>query len=270
MKLTFAIALILAELGVGVLLMLPLIPIGEVRKSFFTFHSMLAAVCFALAAGVNHFELDSMVPALGLSGATVISIASFAGAHMEKAVLTRALHGLAALVGFVFGIVLTVIALGERIDATHGLKVTEAILVVVWTAGALLGAVLLGTTHNAMGLGHWYLISRNLSFAHLIRVSKILLGIIGVRTLLLVAVLLALPHIAPLFSQPYLNRLYSVNGDLMFFLMRILWGLGLPAMLALMSWRCAVGRANQAATGLLYLCEVSVLFGELFAAYLMV
>jgi hypothetical protein len=74
----------------------------------------------------------------------------------------------------------------------------------------------------------------------------------------------------PAESYEFVSQLFSTNGNLMFFVMRVLWGLVLPFALAFMSWRCAVGKANQAATGLLYLCEVSVLFGELFAAYLMI
>ena len=34
--------------------------------------------------------------------------------------------------------------------------------------------------------------------------------------------------------------------------------------------RCVQEKANQAATGLLYVAEISVLFGELFAAVLLI
>jgi hypothetical protein len=34
--------------------------------------------------------------------------------------------------------------------------------------------------------------------------------------------------------------------------------------------QCAQQKSNQSATGLLYLMEISVLFGELFAAYLLI
>ena len=56
MKLAFAAILILTELGVGVLLFMPLAPVHEVRRSYFTFHSMFAAVCFALAGIINRFR----------------------------------------------------------------------------------------------------------------------------------------------------------------------------------------------------------------------
>jgi hypothetical protein len=44
----------------------------------------------------------------------------------------------------------------------------------------------------------------------------------------------------------------------------------LPLVLAVMVLRCANDKANQPATGLLYVMEISVLFGELFAAYLLI
>lgn len=270
MKLTLAVALILAEFGVGVLLMLPLVPIAEVKKSFFTFHGMLAAVCFALAGGLHAIEFQAPLAAAGLGVALVACVASFGTSHLEKPTTTRLLHGIGAIAGIAFGIVLPLYGLSARLGTAQGSDVITPALVGAWMLSALLGAVLLGCVHNAMGLGHWYLISRNLSFGYLIRITKVLLAVLGVRLVVLVLVLLAMPHLAPLHSRQYLPQLFSVSGNLMFFLMRVMWGLALPIVLAVMSWRCAVGKANQAATGLLYLCEVSVLFGELFAAYLMV
>jgi hypothetical protein len=52
--------------------------------------------------------------------------------------------------------------------------------------------------------------------------------------------------------------------------MRVLWGLILPLVLGLLAIGCAQQKANQAATGMLYVTEISVLFGELFAAYLLI
>lgn len=269
MKLTLAVSLILVELGTGVLLLLPLVPMTEVRRSFFSFHSMLAGVCFALAAGMHLVELDSRTTGLGLLAATFLCAVNFGVARLDKLHLARWLHLAAGAVALAFGIVGSLLALAGTMRAAHGADAIPAALVGIWIASALLGALLLGAVHDAMALGHWYLISRNLSFSYLIRITKVLLGTIGVRTIFLVVALVVVPLVAPLFGGQYRYHLFSVSGDLMFFLMRVLWGLLLPALLAVMAWRCAVGKANMAATGLLYLCEVSVLFGELFAAYLL-
>jgi hypothetical protein len=49
-----------------------------------------------------------------------------------------------------------------------------------------------------------------------------------------------------------------------------LLGLAVPGVLGVMVLQCVRRQANQAATGLLYIAEVSVIFGELFAAYLLI
>lgn len=64
--------------------------------------------------------------------------------------------------------------------------------------------------------------------------------------------------------------MWSIHGNLFFFLMRILWGLGLPMVLGLLVLQCAQQQSNQSATSLLCLMEISVLFGELFAAHLLI
>lgn len=270
MKLTLAVSLILVELGTGVLWLLPLVPMTEVRRSFFVFHSMLAGVCFALATGLHLVVLDSRTTGLGLLAATLLCAVSFGVARLDKLHPARWLHLAAGGVALAFGIVGSLLALAGTMRAAHGADAIPAALVVVWIASAVLGALLLGAAHDAMALGHWYLISRNLSFSYLVRITKALLGIIAARTIFLVVALALFPVVAPSFGESYRFHLFSTNGDLMFFLMRVLWGLLLPALLAVMAWRCAVGKANMAATGLLYLCEFCVLFGELFAAYLLV
>lgn len=262
MKLTFAIALILGQLGTGVLLWMPLIPIREVRPSFFSFHSVLAGCCFALAAGVHGIELGSPWPAAGLVLAAVLCAAAFGAARMGRATQTRLWQALAAVAGLIFGVLLPVGA------SVSGVESATTGLLWLWLLQALVGTMLLGVAHDAMALGHWYLISRNLSFAHLIRLTRLLLGMLVGRGLLLGVSLWLLPQLAPAYGQLVLPRLMSPHADLLFLLMRCAWGLVLPLVLAGMAWRCAAGRANQAATGLLYLTEFSVLFGELFAARL--
>lgn len=258
MKLSAAIALILVQLGTGVLLTMPLIPVSEVRRSYFTFHTMMAAVCFALAAGVEFSVFGNFVLGLVLLLAMTLCVVAFAMVKAENFGLLRAVYLISAGVG-------AFVIVGSKPDWKGFTWDSD------WIGlSFLMGALLLGVAHNAMALGHWYLLSRNLSFSYLIRITKLLLAALGIRTFLLIAVLLLLSHAGSVYSQQYIARCFSLEGDLLFFLMRVLWGLALPLVLAFMAWRCAVGKANQAATGLLYLCEVSVLFGELFAAYLMV
>jgi len=255
-KLSLAITVILVELGAGVLLTMPLVPIKEVRSSFFTFHSLMAMVCFVLAACICGFVLRSSPWLTGMLVAlALLCIGSFSAVRLRKFDLMQYLHVGGSMLG---------------IACLFGLAAYWLSPFALWRWwSTILGCALLGTAHNAMALAHWYLISRNLSFAYLIRITKLLLLALGLRSAYLVF------YLYSVFLNPtdtlYLDgRLLSINGDLVFFLFRVLWGLALPLVLAFMAWRCAVGKSNQAATGLLYLCEFSVLFGELFAAYLMI
>jgi hypothetical protein len=130
--------------------------------------------------------------------------------------------------------------------------------------------VLLGATHIGMVLGHWYLLMRRLSFVYLQRFAQLLLGAVALRSLWLIITLGMLDNYDPLLAANFLPALWSPGGHLFFMLMRLLWGIALPLVLAVLVLRCVDSKANQAATGLLYVCEISVLFGELFAAYLLI
>jgi hypothetical protein len=140
-------------------------------------------------------------------------------------------------------------------------------LVLLWS-GRTGGGLLLGATNVAMILGHWYLVTPRLSFEHLERVSQIQLAVVGLRIVLLLATLGALDTIDEKLANSFIPNLWAVNGNLFFFEMRVPWGLVLPLVLGLLVFRCVKEKANQAATEMLYVMEISVLFGELFAAYL--
>jgi hypothetical protein len=270
MRLGFAVALILTELGAGVLLFLPLVPIAEVRKSYFSFHSMLAAICFALAAVVLRGSLQQPCLDGGLLIATVLCAASFGTARWGKFTLTRVFHNVAVFMVVVFSLYGTVLTMGFKASEAAGSGGFSTTLLLLWLLNALLGAWLLGSAHGAMALGHWYLIMRNLSFEHLIRATKVLMLSLTVRAAFLILCWALISRTEYFYTQSYLRHLFFGGVDFLFFLMRVLWGLLLPFIFAFMAWRCTLSKSNQAATGLLYLCEVSVLFGELFAAYLMI
>ena len=80
--------------------------------------------------------------------------------------------------------------------------------------------------------------------------------------------MVSLRRFDPQLAGVLIPSLWSPHGNLFFLLMRILWGLALPLVLGFMVLRCAQRNANQAATGMLFVTLISVLFCELFAAYL--
>ncbi|MBI4575810.1 MAG: hypothetical protein HY722_06050 [Planctomycetes bacterium] len=117
---------------------------------------------------------------------------------------------------------------------------------------ALSGALVLGAVFLAMILGHFYLVVPKLAIAPLQRSIR-LLGIgLATRTVVLGIVLVM--------AGPPAEALW--RGELVFFALRVLFGLAAPAVLAWMAWEGARLRATRSATGILYGACVLVLAGE--------
>ena len=128
--------------------------------------------------------------------------------------------------------------------------------------------LLLGWSLTTMLLGHWYLVVPRLTFRHLIVFCWVLLGVVLVRCAMDGWTLVVSHGVDP-FAEPNPWRLLvDPNGQGMFFWFRILWGLAIPLLLALMSLHCARNRSNQSATGILYVLVVGALIGEITALYI--
>lgn len=234
MRLLQVLAVVLFEFGAGNLLMTCLLPPRVIRSSYFSFNCLLGATALAGAWLLTRTAV-LFVPVV----AAGVAMALF---RREQPVIGRA--------------ILFVAALGAWVSGLPSLATDRAMMIHVAA-----GAFLLGATNGSMILGHWYLIMRQLSFDYLKRFVWILLVAIAARAgLFAVRVTLQREQLRP--------SLWSTQGDLIFVIIRVVLGLAMPAVLAVMALRCVQIRNNQAATGLLYVTEVCVLFGELFAAYL--
>ena len=264
MKLIQVLCIVLTELSVGSLLMTCLLPPREIRSSFFTFNSLLCALTAALAFMLSKWLLQSAWADVRFLGLTVIgATAAFGAFRLDKPDLGRLLLLVSGLLGFVLGLM----PLAGHILAARGVETTAPGF---FDAGVISGTLLLGATNVGMILGHWYLLMRRLSFEHLLRFAQLVLGAIGVRIAVVFGTMLFLGRFDAQLAGAFIPSLWSIHGNLFFFLMRILWGLALPLALGLMVLRCVQDKANQAATGMLYVMQISVLFGELFAAYLLI
>ena len=264
MKLIQVLCMVLTELSIGSLLMTCLLPPREIRMSFFTFISLFCALSAALALTLSRALLQSTWADIRFLGLTVIGATAAYGAfRLDRPDLGRLLLFISGLSGFAFGLM----PLSEQTLTTRGIDTTASWF---FDAGVLSGTLLLGATNVGMILGHWYLLMRRLSFEHLLRFAQIVLGAVGLRIVVVFATITSLHRFDPDLASVFIPSLWSVHGNLFFFLMRILWGLALPVVLGILVLRCVLAKANQAATGMLYVMEISVLFGELFAAYLLI
>jgi hypothetical protein len=264
MKLIQVLCLVLTQLSVGSLLMTCLLPPREIRLSFFTFNSLLSALAAAVALLLSKMMLQADWEELRFLGFTVIgATVAYGSFRLDKPDLGRVLLVASGFVGFIFGL----LPLADQALATRGITTTAPWF---FEASVLTGALLLGAVNVGMILGHWYLLMRRLSFEHLLRFAQIVLGAVGLRILVVLMTILMLGGYDANLASTFVPSLWSIHGNLFFFAMRVLWGLALPLVLGVMVLRCAQQKANQAATGMLYVMEISVVFGELFAAYLLI
>lgn len=131
-------------------------------------------------------------------------------------------------------------------------------------------AFLLGWSLVTMLLGHWYLISPKLSFRHLVTFCRVLTAAVVLRAVTVAMSLLAARSVDPFVLPNPWEMLVDLGGQGMFFWFRVLWGLVIPLLLALMSLHCARNRSNQSATGILYVLLMGSFIGEITALYLSV
>lgn len=128
----------------------------------------------------------------------------------------------------------------------------------------LSSAVLLGITHYAMLLGHYYLVVPKLT-------ERPLLVSLGVFWCAL-SIKMVLSLISTWQATAYLTEGTMLGDGYMFnwliVSMRWLWGYGALLVLSYFAWRLCRMRSIQSATGVLYIMVFFVFIGELLSAYL--
>lgn len=122
----------------------------------------------------------------------------------------------------------------------------------------LAGTLALGSALTGLSLGHWYLVSPTLSVRPLIRVTFLCLGAI-VAQLVLLPVLI----VGPGSPTQAVQQLLSAYG--LFLGVRVVFGIVVPLIACVMTWRTARIRSLDSATGLLYIVTALVLAGEIAA-----
>ena len=242
MKLIQVLCVVLSELSIGGLLMACLLPPREIRASFFTFVSLLCALSAGIAFVLSKWLLLSAWANVRYLGLTIIgATAAFGTFRMEKPSLGRLLLLVSGLLGFLFGLM----PLGEHSLMSRGIDTTAPGF---FDAGVISGTLLLGAVTVALILGHWYLLMRRLSFEYLLRFAQIVLVAVGLRVAVVFGTLLLLGDFDADLARVFIPTLWSIHGNLFFFLMRLLWGLALPMVLGLLVLQCAQQKSNQSAT----------------------
>lgn len=235
----------------------------SIGNSFFKFASLTAAILLGVVLGFNFLfpspVRESQLPVIFLAVSAVLTTLYNRVVDVNKFTAASAL-----LIG--------AIATGLISVAADSMAFTKLMTLGGWEKWDLLfnhvaATALLGSVMLTMVFGHWYLVIPGLSIDPLKRLTKVLMGAIALRvvTIFVSLVVLNLEQRIPIVAV--LRELMIQQG--IFFWPRLLFGVVVPIVLSAMIWSTVQLKHTQAATGLLYLAVVALLFGEFFSKFLL-
>lgn len=248
----FPVFLLLFALGTGASLIA--VPYRQIGKYYFSFHAtvLLILVAVAMLVGQPWKELGQgtaytkVVAGLSMLYALLVLVQNVVVRAAEAELRVDALI-LPVSAGAIFAIM-----------AAFGWTSYGVGSAVLLTAHLLTAAMVLGTSMIAMSTGHWYLANAQLSFDILIRLCRLFVASIGLKSVIV------LIYAISRFEEYWrLEDFYKLVMGV-----RVAAGIVLAVVLALMSLSCAKRHANQSATGILYVAVVFVLIGETISLYL--
>ncbi len=247
---------ILTHFSVGLLVSILFLSLEEIGKLYFRVTTITALILigFALLAAPTGEQAAAQVRLVFY----VLTVATLVVYNLLMPRFHRPLLVVAAVLGLV-GVVSHALTLLPEDQASLG---TGALFV----GTAVSSALLLGSVLAAMITGHWYLVQHKLSLEPLKTSSRLYLGSVFLRSLIL-AVVLAVSW-EGLTQEGGLAFLDGFNFMSLVFVCRFVVGLLLPVVLGVMIWKTVLIRSTQSATGMLYATIVLVLVGETFARFL--
>ncbi len=253
----------LEQLSFGSLLAIAPLALRDLPGGFPSLIAHLAAVFWGIAGAVAL----RLPPGQGREAAPVLFALGGASLLFARFALWSR-HRLAT------GLLVAILAVGAWVlvaDASRlAVRLSESLPPALVAASLFASALVLGSALSTMILGHWYLIPPPLPFTHLIRGAAIFLVACGFRALVTIVCIVFLARgVDPAIGESF-ARLLRVEGDLIFLLLRVFWGIIGPVILSVLVLRTARLHSNQSATGLLYVSCVFVLIGELLANFLLV
>ena len=237
------LALFLLELAAGLYVFLPLVGRRNAGPKFYRLVVMISAALSAAAA-----IAQIMAGRRDLALATAAPIAFTVLYWLVLRYPTRLVFRVTALLLGVAYIAASLAAYHATVAPPH----------FAWTVlGALSTIALLGSVNLAMTLGHWYLVVRGMPIEPLKRLTIAT----GVATIVKIAVVVIAIVAGGIFQELAMR-------NMIFFLMRVGWGLAGPLVLYPMIWGTVRLRSTMAATGILYVDVVAVIIGEVLGGWL--
>ena len=260
-----------SQLGVGMMLTLLFISPRSIGNSFFKFASLTAAILLGVTLGFT-FLFPSPVRGSQLPVIFLIISAALTVMYNRVVDIDKFSAAFALLIGATATGLASVAA--DSLAFNRLMLIRGPVFTVVedWKNWLLLlnnlaATALLGSVMLTMVFGHWYLVIPRLSIDPLKRLTKVLMAAIAIRVVTIIASFAVLQHEQTIPLSAVFRELFVQQG--IFFWPRVIFGVLVPIVLAAMIWSTVKIRHTQAATGLLYLAVVALLFGEFFSKFLL-
>lgn len=262
-------------LAAGVACALWVVPLAQFGRRFFVLMTLVAVIFEALALasaglGVGYLHVAAasllilhnvLIPSQRGIDVSARREAAEGGGHVGLAAIAQGVLVLAGVAGLA-GVVHDAWTYPTVLPGVGGSR--------PWlVASFLASALLLGGAATSMVLGHWYLVSRKLSFRPLEVLSAWVLVALALRIGAAAgAAWLQREHWRHLIDASGMTSFLTGTGVFVF--ARVAFGMLGPAVLGVLAWRCVRIQANQSATGILYVLLGFVLIGEILAKYFLV
>lgn len=252
-----------SQLGVGMMLCLFFISPRVIGNSFFKFASLTAAILMGVVLGFDFIfpspVRDGRLPVILLLVSTILTILYNRVVDVKKFTAAFAL-----LVGACSTGLLSIIVDSMKFKGLLELGGWDHSMLVI---GNVAATAALGSVMLTMVFGHWYLVIPGLSITHLDRLTKFLMFTIVIRTLTIILTCMVVQSTRAIAIGAVVSELMFHQG--IFFWPRMLFGVVVPIVLTVMIFSTIKLKHTQAATGLLYLAVVALLFGEFFSKFLL-
>jgi hypothetical protein len=247
--------LVFSQLTVGGLALMRLVPEADIGKGFFrTCASIYLLIWVFVLAGLEWARPWEL---LGFALFTLLFLVYYASLWVENLPHSSRLLEMTSAVG------LCAVVASALSYSTGGPLTSEAAL---RAPNVLLSSLSLGAAMSGMLLGHWYLVTPELSLVPIKRLTGTLVGAMVAQGVLLALMVSPELGAVPDSLVPRVQHLLNVYPY--FLLGRALVGLvGTFGLAVLTMWLLREG-STQAATGFLYTAVLTVTVGELIARFL--
>jgi hypothetical protein len=239
--------------ALGTVAAIAVVPFREIGAYYFRFHATVAllfAVPGALLAKPWLGLLSGPLPGRLAAGSAVLFALSILVENGVVRAARKELRPDALLFPVSMGVPFAALAAFAAVPGTG-----DSLLL---AAHFLTSAAVLGTALVAMSTGHWYLANAALSFNILVRLCRLFALAVAAKAV-----------VSGIFLAGRFGEYWGLEDfDRLVIGVRLFAGVVLAMALALMSLSCAKRKANQSATGILYVAVVFVLIGEAISLHL--